>query len=416
MLDFFQKCEIIHVDKGIVFAHGGFNIEKKKQFDRDLLSKSKIKDLKIYYDYLLKDALEYVKTKLERIPKPNNESLILEIQAKNRKIALFKNTNKDDLINFYENVIKEISKIDLKYSGNNNKNDQQFYYDLSANLKILVNNPEYKPNDTPTTLPNITHAKPIKIDRLIWNRNQTLSDKQQIARDTNKTVLMSRDEACYYLLLNMSLYPYNSPIMCSGGITENCQNNKVMHEGVIDFYTNNRINTVVVGHKPVCFQLPLVFYDNLYKTKPDELEKLKTEITKLKDKKTEAKETTIKELENEIKTIEKQRDTSKIYTFSGDLTGTRNLYLVDESTKYKSVIPLGIIKKQTVQTVQTKPKFSIEFLREEGVIEKLTTKELSQLTLKFQENENQQTTSDFDLSNINLNAIEAIYSTEIKGE
>ena len=155
MLDFFQKCEIIHVDNGIVFAHGGFNIEMKideekptqeeEQFDRDLLKQTDLDHLKIYYDYLLENALEYVNLALI----PQSDGAIIEKKMTNlqknkeieRKINSLLIGQEESLINFYENVIEEISKMDLKYpeqTEKNIKNDQQFYYDLSANLNITL--------------------------------------------------------------------------------------------------------------------------------------------------------------------------------------------------------------------------------------------------------------------------------------
>lgn len=346
---FFQNSKIIHVENGIFFAHGGINTER---FDKELLANTTLKELDRYYQQLLKNGLSYM-----GIGSPST----VEIGG----------VNKPSLIQHYDTILQTIQTLNITYTNEQDDIEFQKYFDLSYNLKLLKTLKQINNGDS-------NNDESRRIAQLIekYNKKKNNNGINTTSLEGNKK--KNHNEACYMLLINMSSSAYNSPVVCAGGITPDCKDNKEMDNELIQFYKTNKINTVVVGHKPVCFQLPLLFYDNKMLKYGDIVESLQNKIKK-----------------------------EHIYTFSTDLTGYRNLYLDKNDS---SVIPLGILKKKVSTSI---PKLSIQFLKQKKkdnvVIESLNNKKL------YIKSDKAPTFTIFDLTNVDLDDLKPIYSSEIKG-
>ena len=245
MMDFFGKCDIIHIENGIFFAHGGIDLE---YFNKGLLDKTELKDLPKYFKDKLTKALVHVGI-LSTTPTPSSK-------------------------------LEDITK----------------HFNLSVGQNLLK--PMSSKEETEHLADGIITYYDYKLQNMKYN-DDTLTE----------------NEKAYYFLLNLSFYQAYSPVMCSGGINGDCEENKAMDNKLIDFYINKTINTLVLGHKPICFPIPLGFYDG---------------------------------------TGEK-----KIYTFANDLMGYRNLI---QPTGKLDVIPLGILKKNTKEDWNQPPKFLVSYL------------------------------------------------------
>jgi len=290
MMDFFKNCDIIHIENGIFFAHGGIDL---KYFNEFLLNNTDLITLQDYFKNKLTNALNYV----ENLPTTSSQ---LEDIKKHFNLSVGQN-----LLKPTSSELEDIKK----------------HFNLSVGQNLLK--PTSSQKETEHPVDDIITYYDYKLKNMKYNWPLDSVDDE-----------IDENEKAYYFLLNLSFYQAYSPVMCSGGINGDCEQNKAMDNLLIDFYINKNINTLVLGHKPICFPIPLGFYDIQFIA----FDYSKSEWNK-----------------------------KMIYTFANDLMGYRDLIIREEP-----VIPLGILKKNTKGDWNQPPKFSVSYLFEGKIQEPLT--------------------------------------------